>query len=121
MFQRSRSTRQHVRLNNLTLDSGGTYKCEVSAEAPSFRTKSAFQDMVVVVPPSKSEIVGAAPKYAVGDTVNVTCYSYRYYTNHKVFLMFCVIFVTSIEGKSWRVLSKRIGRVFLSHTRTHYL
>jgi len=74
---RSRSTRQHVRLNNLTLDSGGTYKCEVSAEAPSFRTKSAFQDMVVVVPPSKSEIVGAAPKYAVGDTVNVTCYSYR--------------------------------------------
>ena len=76
-FQKNRSTRTHVTLSNLTLDSGGTYKCEVSAEAPSFRTKSAFQDMVVVVKPSRTEIIGAAPKYAVGDTVNVTCYSYR--------------------------------------------
>lgn len=74
---KNRSTRTHVTLSNLTLDSGGTYKCEVSAEAPSFRTKSAFQDMVVVVKPSRTEIIGAAPKYAVGDTVNVTCYSYR--------------------------------------------
>lgn len=74
---KSRSTRQHVGLTNLTLESGGTYKCEVSAEAPSFKTVSAFQDMVVVVLPTKSEILGAAPKYAVGDIVNVTCFSYR--------------------------------------------
>jgi len=74
---RSHSTKQHVLLTNLTLDSGGTYKCEVSAEAPSFRTKSAHQDMVVVVLPTKAEIKGVQPKYTVGDVVNVTCYSYR--------------------------------------------
>jgi hypothetical protein len=60
------------------MESGGTYKCEVSAEAPSFRTKFAKQDMVVVIIPTKAEIVGAQPKYQVGDLVNVTCFSYRY-------------------------------------------
>ncbi|XP_059095713.1 uncharacterized protein LOC131890389 [Tigriopus californicus] len=73
---RHRSSREKVVLRNLTLDSAGTYKCEVSAEAPNFRTKSGKQDMVVVVIPSKAEIVGARPKYQVGDVVNVTCYSY---------------------------------------------
>jgi len=73
----ARSTKQQVVLTNLSLASGGTYKCEVSAEAPSFRTKFAKQDMVVVVLPTKAEIIGVQPKYQVGDTVNVTCYSYR--------------------------------------------
>ena len=78
ILQQARSTKQQVVLTNLSLASGGTYKCEVSAEAPSFRTKFAKQDMVVVVLPSKAEIIGVQPKYQVGDTVNVTCYSYRY-------------------------------------------
>ena len=64
-------------LTNLSLASGGSYKCEVSAEAPSFRTKFAKQDMVVVIIPKKAEIVGVEPKYQVGDIVNVTCFSYR--------------------------------------------
>lgn len=59
------------------MDSAGTYKCEVSAEAPSFRTKSDFDDMVVVVPPYNTEIVNAQPKYKVGEIVNVTCISYK--------------------------------------------
>ena len=50
-------------------------QCEVSGEAPSFKTKFDSEDMVVVVTPSKAEIVGAHPKYLVGDTVNVTCIS----------------------------------------------
>ena len=66
-----------MQLFNLTATSGGTYKCEVSAEAPSFRTKSGSQEMVVVVIPKRSEIIGADPKYQVGDVVNVSCYSYR--------------------------------------------
>ena len=77
VLQKKKSTKQHVQLFNLTAASGGTYKCEVSAEAPSFRTKSGSQDMVVVVLPKKSEIKGADPKYQVGDYVNVSCYSYR--------------------------------------------
>ena len=47
----------------------------MSGEAPSFKTKFDSEDMVVVVTPSKAEIVGAHPKYLVGDTVNVTCIS----------------------------------------------
>ena len=39
--------------------------------APPLPTK------VVVVEPQKAEIVGAHPKYLVGDTVNVTCISNR--------------------------------------------
>ena len=77
ILQQGRSTKQQVVLTNLSLASGGTYKCEVSAEAPSFRTKFAKQDMVVVVLPSKAEIKGVQPKYQVGDKVNVTCYSYK--------------------------------------------
>ena len=69
----------------MTAASGGTYKCEVSAEAPSFRTKSGSQDMVVVVLPKKSEIKGADPKYQVGDFVNVSCYSYRWITKIWIF------------------------------------
>ena len=53
-------------------------QCEVSGEAPSFKTKFDSEDMVVVVTPSKAEIVGAHPKYLVGDTVNVTCISTRF-------------------------------------------
>ena len=76
-FQRRQSSKQHVVLKDVKLSTGGTYKCEVSGEAPSFKTKFEAQDMVVVVTPSKAEIVGAQPKYLVGDTVNVTCFSYR--------------------------------------------
>ena len=76
-LQKTKSSKQQVVLTNLSLSSGGTYKCEVSAEAPSFRTKFAKQDMVVVVLPTKAEIVGVQPKYQVGDIVNVTCFSYR--------------------------------------------
>ena len=76
-LQKSQSSKQQVVLTNLSLDSAGTYKCEVSAEAPSFRTKSASQAMVVVVLPKKADIIGAQPKYQVGDIVNVTCFSHR--------------------------------------------
>ena len=47
----------------------------MSGEAPSFKTKTDSEDMVVVVTPEKAEIVGADPKYLVGDTVNATCIS----------------------------------------------
>lgn len=73
--ERAKSSRQHVYLFDLQLEASGTYRCEVSAEAPSFRTKHEEKVMVVVQPPHTNEITGLQPSYHVGDLVNVTCYS----------------------------------------------
>lgn len=73
--ERSKSSRQHVFLSNLELEASGTYRCEVSGEAPSFRTKHEEKTMVVVQEPYHNEIVGVKPRYFTGDLVNVTCYS----------------------------------------------
>jgi len=73
--ERSKSSRQHVFLFDLQLEASGSYRCEVSAEAPSFRTKHEEKVMVVVQEPYHNEIVGLKPRYFVGDMVNVTCYS----------------------------------------------
>jgi len=73
--ERSKSSRQHVFLFDLQLEASGTYRCEVSAEAPSFRTKHEEKVMVVVQEPYHNEIIGLQPSYQVGDLVNTTCYS----------------------------------------------
>ena len=75
-FQRRQSSKQHVVLKSVSLKSAGRYKvrnaqimfrlvtqphpqpfeptqCEVSGEAPSFKTKTDSEDMVVVVTPEK--------------------------------------------------------------------
>ncbi|KAG8252760.1 hypothetical protein J6590_049307 [Homalodisca vitripennis] len=44
----SRSNESHVTLKDLTLSSSGRYRCEVSAEAPSFQTVSDHGDMLTV-------------------------------------------------------------------------
>ena len=63
--ERAKSSRQHVYLFDLQLEASGTYRCEVSAEAPSFRTKHEEKVMVVVQPPHTNEITGLQPR---GDT-----------------------------------------------------
>jgi len=73
--ERSKSSRQHVFLFDLQLEASGSYRCEVSAEAPSFRTKHEEKVMVVVQEPHHNQIVGLKPRYYTGDLVNVTCYS----------------------------------------------
>lgn len=73
--ERSKSSRQHVFLFDLQLEASGTYRCEVSAEAPSFRTKHEEKVMVVVQEPYHNEILGNKLRYFTGDLVNVTCYS----------------------------------------------
>lgn len=42
------STDNQVILENVNLQSTGRYRCEVSAEAPSFQTVSDHGDMIVV-------------------------------------------------------------------------
>ncbi|XP_046743544.1 uncharacterized protein LOC124409759 [Diprion similis] len=70
------STEKSLVLRNVDLSSTGRYRCEVSAEAPSFQTVSDHADMVVVVLPSKGpHISGGRSRYQVGDTVRLNCTS----------------------------------------------
>uniref|UniRef100_A0A1B6DEL1 Ig-like domain-containing protein n=2 Tax=Clastoptera arizonana TaxID=38151 RepID=A0A1B6DEL1_9HEMI len=70
------SNSTQVTLKTLTLASSGRYRCEVSAEAPSFQTVSDHGDMVTVMLPKEGpKISGGRPRYQVGDTVRVNCTS----------------------------------------------
>lgn len=65
-------------LRDVTLQSSGRYRCEVSAEAPSFQTVSDHGDMVVVALPEEGpKITGGLPRYQIGDWVHVNCSSGR--------------------------------------------
>ena len=65
-----------VILLNLNLKSAGSYRCEVSAEAPLFNTVSQRRKMgVIVLPQSRPRISGGKHTYHVGDQVRVNCTS----------------------------------------------
>uniref|UniRef100_A0A182QG80 Ig-like domain-containing protein n=1 Tax=Anopheles farauti TaxID=69004 RepID=A0A182QG80_9DIPT len=54
------------------------YRCEVSAEAPSFQTVSDHGEMMVVVLPDQDPyITGGKPRYQIGDPVRINCTSGR--------------------------------------------
>jgi len=73
---KTQSDERKVTLRRLTIESTGRYRCEVSTEAPSFATVSAYNDMfVVVLPKDGPKITGGKDRYSVGDTVNVNCTS----------------------------------------------
>uniref|UniRef100_A0A182F4L1 Uncharacterized protein n=1 Tax=Anopheles albimanus TaxID=7167 RepID=A0A182F4L1_ANOAL len=72
------STSEQVVLDPIDLSSSGKYRCEVSAEAPSFQTVSDHGEMLVVVLPEEDPyITGGKPRYQIGDTVRVNCTSGR--------------------------------------------
>ncbi|XP_076333671.1 uncharacterized protein LOC143237869 [Tachypleus tridentatus] len=72
----TKSYEGHVFLNKTDMNSEGNYRCEVSAEAPSFETIMDEKKMQVHVLPQEGPIIeGIQPKYEVGDFVNVTCKS----------------------------------------------
>lgn len=65
-------------LRSISTETAGRYRCEVSAEAPSFETVSGHADMSVVQLPQRGPIiVGGKPRYSVGDTVELNCTSLR--------------------------------------------
>ncbi|RZF44486.1 hypothetical protein LSTR_LSTR002259 [Laodelphax striatellus] len=73
-----KSNESRVTLRKLSLASTGRYRCEVSAEAPSFQTVSDHGDMVTVALPEEGpRITGGRPRYQVGDTVRLNCTSGR--------------------------------------------
>lgn len=74
----STSDESTVTLEHIGLKSSGVYRCEVSAETPTFVTVSDERDMnVIAIPAEGPKINGGKLKYQVGDTVRVNCTSYR--------------------------------------------
>ncbi|KAK8404657.1 hypothetical protein O3P69_007719 [Scylla paramamosain] len=74
----SLSDQRKVTLRPVSLLSSGKYRCEVSADAPSFHTESRSAEMLVVdLPDRVPTITGGRPKYRVGDEVHVNCTSLR--------------------------------------------
>ncbi|XP_023343505.1 uncharacterized protein LOC111712971, partial [Eurytemora carolleeae] len=62
-----KSSATSVYLQNLTLDSTGRYRCEVSGESPFFPTDSLYEDMLVVALPRRGpRIQGAKPRLDIG-------------------------------------------------------
>lgn len=54
----------------------GVYKCEITAENPSFVTLELRKNITVIVPPpTEPRILGMAQTYKVGNTVEVRCIS----------------------------------------------
>ncbi|XP_076336510.1 uncharacterized protein LOC143239381 [Tachypleus tridentatus] len=70
------SNQTHVYLDQTDLNTDGLYGCEVSTEAPSYKTVQAEKKLkVYVLPRDKPVIEGLESVYGIGDEVNVTCSS----------------------------------------------
>ncbi|KAL2716902.1 hypothetical protein V1478_014578 [Vespula squamosa] len=72
------STERSVVLYSVNLMSSGRYRCEVSAEAPSFQTVSDHSDMMVVALPENGPVIAGRPgrhRYQVSDVVRFNCTS----------------------------------------------
>ncbi|XP_046620157.1 uncharacterized protein LOC124305127 isoform X1 [Neodiprion virginianus] len=71
------NTEHSVRLTNLTLETSGQYKCEVSTEAPVFAIGYKLANLTVVsLPERKPDITGLYSHYAVGANVTANCTSW---------------------------------------------
>ncbi|XP_063866373.1 uncharacterized protein LOC135103706 [Scylla paramamosain] len=71
-----KSNSKKLTLKEVSLKTSGKYKCEVSAEAPSFHTDSGTGQLLVVhIPEKNPDITGIRSKYQVGDVVQVNCTS----------------------------------------------
>ncbi|XP_076310321.1 uncharacterized protein LOC143225204 [Tachypleus tridentatus] len=69
-----KSGENYVSLSKTDLDSEGTYRCEVSAEAPSFQTERAERELRTYELPKEDPVMdGIEDGYSPGDVVNVTC------------------------------------------------
>lgn len=70
------SDKEHVHLHNISLASAGLYTCEVSTEAPRFRTQAVTMNMRVIHPPEAGPYLqGGRIGYRVGDLLDVNCSS----------------------------------------------
>lgn len=74
------SDAQKVVIRNVNLKASGLYRCEVSAEAPSFTSVNGEARMEVIYLPNEGpEISGEEKLYQVGDMINLNCTSGKSY------------------------------------------
>ncbi|KAI1303012.1 hypothetical protein HDE_02390 [Halotydeus destructor] len=72
----SRSDQNKVYLKHVDLNSAGRYRCEISAEAPSFRTAAAEKEMQIFVLPSDGpRIWSEKVDYKPSEMITVNCTS----------------------------------------------
>ncbi|XP_077290321.1 uncharacterized protein LOC143914103 [Arctopsyche grandis] len=65
-----------VRLEHLSPSASGAYTCEVSIEAPTFRTAIETRNMTVAAfPLEEPRIEGLRSAYTIGDVLDITCKS----------------------------------------------
>ncbi|KAL3202831.1 hypothetical protein MRX96_001200 [Rhipicephalus microplus] len=70
----SRSREGHVFIASVNLSTEGSYRCEASAEAPSFQTVVGEKEIkVFVIPEQPPKIRGTRAKYEVGERLDVSC------------------------------------------------
>ncbi|CAN7976252.1 unnamed protein product, partial [Ixodes persulcatus] len=74
--QVAESDQSSVLLEQLALYNGGTYQCEVSADAPSFKVVTGKGMLNVTDLPKKAPYIrDARTHYNIGDTVDIDCVS----------------------------------------------
>ncbi|XP_073985458.1 uncharacterized protein [Rhodnius prolixus] len=74
------SDSQQVALRGVNLKSTGLYRCEVSAEAPSFSSAHKESKMEVIFLPNGGPVItGEKKQYYIGDEINLNCTSGKSY------------------------------------------
>ncbi|XP_065172446.1 uncharacterized protein [Atheta coriaria] len=76
----SLSDSKKVVLRSVGLQTGGLYRCEVSAEAPFFASAQSEARLAVVsFPRNDPKITGVESQYQIGDEINLNCTSGKSY------------------------------------------
>ncbi|XP_075226605.1 uncharacterized protein LOC142327428 [Lycorma delicatula] len=70
----SKSDKNHVALTDLTYNSSGLYKCEVSSDAPDFKTDTRNGSLTVNAYLRYEPVIsGVADRYSPGETITANC------------------------------------------------
>ncbi|VVC27097.1 Immunoglobulin-like domain,Immunoglobulin-like fold [Cinara cedri] len=72
----SHCNRGKIILSNVTLQTSGEYRCEVSTDGPKFEIVSKSANMTVLTYPEENPLIeGVLNRYAIGDLVSGNCTS----------------------------------------------
>ncbi|XP_068084009.1 uncharacterized protein [Anabrus simplex] len=94
----TRCNMENVTLTRLTFNSSGRYRCEISTEAPNFKTVYRISNMTVVALPLDDPMIeGVLSSYFIGDSVRASCISAK--SNPPAQLAW---FINGVEADGWQ-------------------